>query len=87
MVEPAGDEEEAAPDGGGAVRGMRGVIVRVIAWTLDVVSGGHCNEAVWKRRVPVKCAGEDQVVVGGHLQQAGLELALVDQAAGFVDDD
>lgn len=37
--------------------------------------------------LPVKGTGEDEVVVGRELAQAGLELALVDQPAGLVDND
>jgi len=37
--------------------------------------------------LPVKGTGEDEVVVGRELAQAGLELALVDQTAGLIDDD
>lgn len=36
---------------------------------------------------PVEGTGEDEVVVGRELAQAGLELSLVDQTAGLVDDD
>ena len=35
----------------------------------------------------VEGPGEDEVVVDGELVQAVVEVALVDEAAGFVDDD
>lgn len=34
----------------------------------------------------MKGTGEDQVVVGRELAEAGLEFALVDETAGLVDD-
>ena len=38
--------------------------------------------------LPMKGAGEDKVVVGGELVEAVvLECAVVDEPAGFVDDD
>lgn len=36
---------------------------------------------------PVKCTCEDEVVVYGEFVEAVVEVALVDEAAGFVDDD
>jgi len=35
----------------------------------------------------VEGAGEDEQVVGTELVEAGVEIAVVDQAAGFVDDE
>ena len=79
-------------DAGGAERGRRGVMERVMAWTLYIshwlalwtlkacLDGGIVNK-------PVKCPCEDEIVVGGELAQAGLELALVDETTGLVDDD
>lgn len=40
-----------------------------------------------RAELPVKSTGEDEVVVGRELAQAGLELALVNQTASLVDDD
>ena len=85
-------EVEADVDAGAAERGRRGVMERVMAWTLyrshwlapwnvkECLDGGLVNK-------PVKCPREDEIVVGGELSQAGLELALVDQTTGLVDDD
>lgn len=76
-------EVEADVDAGAAERGRRGVMERVMAWTLYIshwlalwtfkvcLDGGIVNE-------PVECPREDEIVVGGELAQAGLELALVD---------
>ena len=87
-----GVEVEADVDAGDAERGRRGVMERVMAWTLYIshwlalwtlkacLDGGIVNK-------PVKCPCEDEIVVGGELAQAGLELALVDQTTGLVDDD
>ena len=36
--------------------------------------------------LPVKGAGKDKVVVYGELVEAVVEVAVVDEAAGFVDD-
>ena len=38
-------------------------------------------------KVPVEGAGKDEVVVYGEFVEAFVEVALVDEAAGFVDDD
>lgn len=38
-------------------------------------------------RLPVEGPCQNEVVVRGQLAQSGLELALVDETAGFVDDD
>lgn len=85
-------EVEADVDAGAAERGRRGVMERVMAWTLYIsqlsalwtlkacLDGGIVNK-------PVKCPCEDEIVVGGELAQAGLELALVDETTGLVDDD
>lgn len=57
----------------------------VIAWTLGHVSlsfqGGSEVD------VPVKCTGEDEVVVYGEFIESLVEVAVVDQASRFVDDD
>lgn len=37
--------------------------------------------------LPVEGAGQDEVVVHGEFVEAFVEVALVDEAAGFVDDD
>lgn len=35
----------------------------------------------------VECAGEDEVIVRGELRERGGEVTVVDETAGFVDDD
>ena len=84
-----GAEVEADVDAGAAERGRRGVMERVMAWTLDISQwlALLALKVNWDVNKPVKCPREDEIVVGGELAQAGLELALVDETTGLVDDD
>jgi hypothetical protein len=53
-----------------------------------MISINDCNmEMALHVYSPVEGTGEDEVVVGRELAQAGLELALVDQTTSLVDDD
>lgn len=39
-----------------------------------------------RRAVPMKGPGQDQVVIYGQFVEGGIEVALEDEAAGFIDD-
>lgn len=76
-----------------------GVRERVMAWTLGEGGGvswggglgGKGNEerggGRYKGGLPMESPREDEIVVYGEFVEAIVEVALVDEAAGFVDDD
>ena len=58
----------------------------------DKLVSTRCSSSFWKRCFvvfcePVKRPRQDEIVICREFLKPGLELALVDEAAGFVDDD
>lgn len=45
------------------------------------------NQYALRPNVPVKCARQDQVVVDGELVETPVEVALIDEPTGSIDDD
>jgi hypothetical protein len=77
--------EGAVEAGSGLGTGGAGERRAVMACMLWLVSGSR-----WVNRcdhVPVKGPGERKVVVARELAHARVELAIIDQAAGLVDDE
>lgn len=57
-------------------------------WVCDRCLGaGVGGWSRWKEGSPVESSCEDEVVVDGESVEAIVEVALVDEAPGFVDDD
>lgn len=46
----------------------------------------NSGEQETRGRVPMKRPGQDQVVIYGEFVEGGIEVALEDEAAGFIDD-